>query len=119
MYLVQGGKYCNNQGTHGFCLSTGTLTGTRLGTDHGTQVYCSGLGFPYASFGTCGCAFAYVSYPNPNPHVCELYMHVRSHVYVIPVWFICYILHSDLSLLLLVNAHGSFHCKQAVLLVNM
>ena len=31
----------------------------------------------------------------------------------------CYILHCDWSLLLLVNTHGSFHCKQAVLLVNM
>ena len=27
------------------------------------------------------------------------------------LWFICYILHSDWSLLLLVNTHdGSFHC---------
>ena len=31
----------------------------------------------------------------------------------------CYILHSDWSLLLLVNTHGSFHCKQGMLLVNM
>ena len=35
------------------------------------------------------------------------------------LWFICYILHSDWSLLLLVNTHGSFHCKQGMLLVNM
>ena len=34
-------------------------------------------------------------------------------------WFICYILHSDWSLLLLVNTHGSFHCKPGRLLVNM
>ena len=35
------------------------------------------------------------------------------------LWFICYILHSDWSLLLLVNTHGSFHCEQGMLLVNM
>ena len=35
------------------------------------------------------------------------------------LWFICYILHCDWSLLLLVNAHGSFHYKQGMLLVNM
>ena len=33
--------------------------------------------------------------------------------------FVCYILHSDWSLLLLVNTHGSFHCKQGMLLVNL
>ena len=32
---------------------------------------------------------------------------------------ICYILHSDWSLSLLVNIHGSFHCKQVVLSVNI
>ena len=46
-------KYCSSQGTHGFHLPTGTSTGTRLGTDHGIRVYCSGLGFPYALVGTC------------------------------------------------------------------
>ena len=35
------------------------------------------------------------------------------------LWFICYILHSDWSLLLLVNTHHSFHCKQGMLLENM
>ena len=35
-----------------------------------------------------------------------------------PLWFICYILHSDLSLVV-INTHGSFHCKQGMLLVNM
>ena len=30
-----------------------------------------------------------------------------------------YILQSDWSLLLLVNTHGSFHCKQGMLLVNI
>ena len=29
----------------------------------------------------------------------------------------CYILHSDWSLLLLVNTHGSFHCKQSIMLL--
>ena len=33
------------------------------------------------------------------------------------LWFVCYILHSDWSSLLLVNIHGSFHCKQGMLLV--
>ena len=31
----------------------------------------------------------------------------------------CYIFHSDWSLLSLVNTHGSFHCKQGMLLENM
>ena len=31
------------------------------------------------------------------------------------LWFICYILHSDWSLLLLVNTQDSFHCKQSML----
>ena len=35
------------------------------------------------------------------------------------LWFICYILHSDWSLLLLVNTHGSFHCKQGMLGVRL
>ena len=35
------------------------------------------------------------------------------------LWFVCYILYSDWSLLLLVNIHGSLHCKQGMLLVNM
>ena len=34
-------------------------------------------------------------------------------------WFICYVLHSDWSLLLFVNIHGSFQCKQGMLLVNV
>ena len=29
----------------------------------------------------------------------------------------CYILHSDWSLLLLVNTHGSFHCEQSIMLL--
>ena len=35
------------------------------------------------------------------------------------LWSICYILHSDWSWLLLVNTHGSFHCKHGMLLENM
>ena len=31
---------------------------------------------------------------------------------------VVYTLHSDWSLLLLVNTHGSFHCKQGMLLVK-
>ena len=31
----------------------------------------------------------------------------------------CHILHSDWSLLLLVNTQSSLHCKQGMLLVNM
>ena len=39
---------------------------------------------------------------------------VYDHKSPCPLWFICYILHSDWSLLLLVNTHGSFHCEQGV-----
>ena len=31
------------------------------------------------------------------------------------LWFICYILHSDWSLLLFVCIQGSLHCKQGIL----
>ena len=36
-----------------------------------------------------------------------------------PLWFICFILHSDWSFLLLVKLQGGFHCKQGMLLENM
>ena len=34
-------------------------------------------------------------------------------------WFMCYLLQSDWYLLLLVNVHGCFHCKQGMLLENI